>query len=703
MKQSLNRISRKLLALSAVFAAVLVISVSLATAPESQTLEPSARHRLTVQTITQLFEERHYRQANINNELSSKIFDNYLEGLDPNRQYLLAEDVRSFEQYRYDLDETVRHGDLDLVFEIFQILSERTVERMEFAITQLEHEPDFTLDETFVFARSDAPWAEGVDELDDWWGKRVKNDVLSLLLADRTLEDARDVLSKRYGQVIKRVDQINSDDVFETFMNAYAHTLDPHSTYFSPRNSEEYRIQMSLSYEGIGASLQLTDDFVTVQNIIPGGPAAASGKPEINDRITAVGQDIDGELVDVVGWRLDDVVQLIRGPGGSIVRLQILPAGAAPGSEEHVIHLVRDKIKLEAQAAQKNTVTVDRGEDSLTIGVIDVPSFYQDYVARSNGAKDYTSTTSDVRRLVAELLDEDMDGLVIDLRGNGGGHLDEATRLTRLFVDDGPVVQLRSREGRKERIRTFGGGREPEVVYGGPLVVLVNRYSASASEIFAAAIQDYDRGIIVGQRTYGKGSVQHLYPLRATPDNRRGEWGQITLTSGKYYRVTGESTQHRGVRPDIELPSVVDVEEIGESTRDSALPWDTIDPARFVADNPLDAAIDSLVEMHTERTAQSADYGYLLSDIEAYREVRSRQNVSLNLESRREERDAARQQQLERENNRRAAHGLPPVASLDELEEQDLPDVVLQEAAEIVGDMVDITVPAPGQTVSLQR
>ncbi len=703
MKQSLNRISRKLLALSTAFAAVLVISVSLATAPEPQTLEPSARHRLTVQTITKLFEERHYRQASINNEMSSKIFDNYLEGLDPNRQYLLATDVRSFEQYRYELDETVRHGDLDLVFEIFQTLRERTVERMEFATAELEHEPDFTLEETFVFDRTDAPWAEGLDELNEWWGKRVKNDILSLLLADKTLDDAREVLRKRYGRVIKRVGHINSDDVFETFMNAYAHTLDPHSTYFSPRNSEEYRIQMSLSYEGIGASLQLKDDYVTVQDIIPGGPAAASGKPEVNDRITAVGQDIDGDLMDVVGWRLDDVVELIRGPGGSIVRLQILPAGAAPGSEEHVIHLVRDKIKLEAQAAQKKTITVDRGEDTLTIGVIDVPSFYQDYVARSNGAKDYTSTTSDVQRLIEGLLDEGMDGLVVDLRGNGGGHLDEATRLTRLFVDDGPVVQLRSREGRKERIRTFGGGRETQVAYDGPLAVLVNRYSASASEIFAAAIQDYDRGIIVGQQTYGKGSVQHLYPLRATPDNRRGEWGQITLTSGKYYRVTGESTQHRGVRPDIELPSAVDVEQIGESTRDSALPWDTIDPARFVADDSLDEAIDSLVQTHAQRTANSPDYGFLLSDIAAYREVRSRQSVSLNLESRREERDAARQKQLERENTRRVAHGLPRIATLDELEEQDVPDVVLQEAAEIVGDMVDISHPAPGQTVSLQR
>ncbi len=702
----LQRTTRHLLIMLLAIVAGSGLATSLATAPETEILQASPRHRLTAQSITTLFEERHYRRTTIDNDVSSRIFDAYLEALDPNRQYLLAADVSDFEHYRYALDDSVRHGDLEPVFDMFRVLRDRTVERMELARIQLQVKPDFTLDELFEFDRRESPWASDRDVLNEWWRRRVKNDVLSLLLSDRSLEDAVDVLDKRYQQVNRRVDQINSDDVFETFMNAYSHTMDPHSTYFSPRNSEEYRIQMSLSYEGIGASLQLRDDYVTVLSIIPGGPAAVSGKPQIDDRITAVGQEIGGELVDVVGWRLDDVVQLIRGPGGSIVRLQILAAGAAPGSEEQVIHLVRDKIKLEAQAAQKSTVEVARGSEKITIGVIDVPSFYQDFVARAHGDKNYTSTTNDVKRLIEELKAEGLEGLVIDLRGNGGGHLDEATDLTRLFIEDGPVVQLRTRDRNKERIRTFGGSRDETVVYSGPLAVLVNRYSASASEIFAAAIQDYDRGVIVGQQTYGKGSVQHLFPLRPTPKNDRGEWGQLTLTSGKYYRVTGESTQHRGVLPDILLPSAVDASEIGESTRDSALPWDTIDPARFVADDSMDQAIGALVEMHSQRTAVSPDYSYLLSDIEAYQEVRSRDSVSLNLNERREERDASRLAQLQRENSRRAAHGLPPLDSLEELDETELPDVVLQEAAEIVGDMVELDGEPTADlssTVSLQR
>ena len=487
----LQRTTRHLLIMLLAIVAGSGLATSLATAPETEILEASPRHRLTAQSITTLFEERHYRRTTIDNDVSSRIFDAYLEALDPNRQYLLAADVSDFEHYRYALDDSVRHGDLEPVFDMFRVLRDRTVERMELARIQLQVKPDFTLDELFEFDRRESHWASDRDELNEWWRRRVKNDVLSLLLSDRSLEDAVDVLDKRYQQVNRRVDQINSDDVFETFMNAYSHTMDPHSTYFSPRNSEEYRIQMSLSYEGIGASLQLRDDYVTVLSIIPGGPAAVSGKPQIDDRITAVGQEIGGELVDVVGWRLDDVVQLIRGPGGSIVRLQILAAGAAPGSEEQVIHLVRDKIKLEAQAAQKSTVEVARGSEKITIGVIDVPSFYQDFVARAHGDKNYTSTTNDVKRLIEELKAEGLVGLVIDLRGNGGGHLDEATDLTRLFIEDGPVVQLRTRDRNKERIRTFGGSRDETVVYSGPLAVLVNRYSASASEIFAAAIQDF--------------------------------------------------------------------------------------------------------------------------------------------------------------------------------------------------------------------
>ncbi|MEO0975315.1 MAG: S41 family peptidase, partial [Pseudomonadota bacterium] len=427
--------------------------------------------------------------------------------------------------------------------------------------------------ESYYFDREDQPWARTASELDEIWRQRVKNDALSLMLTGKEWEGDDGVAStlrKRYERVLRRTSQLTADEVFESFMNAYADTLDPHSNYFSPRNTEEYRIQMSLSYEGIGASLQLRDDYVTVMNIIAGGPAAIDGSVEQKDRITAVGQGTEGSLVDVIGWRLDDVVELIRGPGGTTVRLQILPAGAAPGSAEKIVALVRDEVRLEAQAAQRETLDIERGDKAYKVGVIKVPSFYQDYAARQAGRKDYTSTTRDVRRLIGELKSEGMDALIVDLRNNGGGHLWEARAMTGLFID-GPVVQFRETSGRVRQLNDI----EPGVAYDGPLAVLVDRYSASASEIFAAAIQDYERGVVIGQNTFGKGSVQNLYDLNRWSSRRStGDMGQLTLTIGKYYRVTGGSTQLRGVAPDIALPSPVDEELVGESTRDTALNWD---------------------------------------------------------------------------------------------------------------------------------
>ena len=389
-------------------------------------------------------------------------------------------------------------------------------------------------------------------------------------------------------------------------MNAVAHNMDPHSSYLSPRQSEEYRIQMSLSYDGIGASLQLEDDYVKVINIIPGGPAHIDGQLKQEDRITAVGEG-SGEPVDVIGWRLDDVVQKIRGPGGTRVRLQVLPAGAAPGSPEKTIELMRDKIKLEEQASKKELLEIPFDGKNYRIGVITVPSFYQDFAARSRGDEDYTSTSRDVTRLIEEFKAEGgIDGLVMDLRANGGGHLSEATELSGLFIERGPIVQLRETRGTIQQL----DDPSPTAVYDGPLAVLVDRYSASASEIFAAAIQDYDRGVIVGQQTFGKGSVQNLFPLDRLM--RGTDNGQLTLTIGKYYRVTGESTQHRGVIPDIELPSMVDTATVGESTRDTALPWDRIQPTRFRADTALAAEIDDLRAHQQLRAANDPEFSYLL-------------------------------------------------------------------------------------------
>jgi len=652
-------------------------------------LGPEARHEKIGQLVSEFIQKSHYRHAEVDDDLSSKVLDRYIYALDNNRMYLLASDVESFEHHRYQLDDMVRSEPLDPVFEIFGVYRTRVRERLNFALLQLETEPDFSIDETYVFDREDLPWLQTEAELDELWRKRVKNDAMNLRLAEKDWTETQEILRKRYTRFLKRMDQINSDDVFETFMNAFAHTLDPHSSYLSPRNSEEYRIQMSLSYFGIGASLQIDDDYVMVINIIPGGPAAIDGKLQPKDRITGVAQGEQGDLIDVIGWRLDDVVQLIRGPADTIVRLQIMPAGALPGTPEKIISLTRNQVKLEEQAAKSETITVPREGRDWSIGVIKVPSFYRDYRALSNGDKDYTSTTKDVRRLIAELEDQGIDGLIIDLRNNGGGHLTEATALSGLFIDNGPVVQLRNSSGRISRLDD--PDPVPRVSYNGPLAVLVNRFSASASEIFAAALQDYARGVIIGQQTFGKGTVQNLYSLDQyvrRPDE--AGLGQLTLTIGKYYRVTGESTQHRGVRPDIALPSAIDVELVGESVRETALPWDTIRTTKFQAGAPLDSTISSLMASHNSRSKDDPDFQYLMAGILDVEQIRAQTSVSLNIEDRRAEREDEINRRLARENERRAALQLEPVATMEELEALEPPDVHLDEAAAIVTDLAEL-------------
>jgi carboxyl-terminal processing protease len=652
------------------------------TSANTQELAPTERHRRVSKLVSNVIERSHYRQSPINDPVSALVLDRYLDQLDGSRSYFLASDIAEFERFRYQLDDAVVQGSLEPVFFIYNRFQQRNRERIAYALELLKTEPDFTVDEYFEFDRAKAPWAKTQEELNEIWRKRVKNDALSLMLTEKPWSEVREILQKRYERVLKRTEQVTSDDIFEVFMNAFAHVFDPHSSYFSPRNSEEYRIQMSLSYEGIGASLQLVDDYVTVLNVLPGGPAALSGKLNPNDRITAVsGQD--GKMIDVIGWRLDDVVQLIRGKVNTVVRLQILPAGATPGSQEKTIELVRNKVTLEAQAAQKEVRKIKRGDRELTVGVINVPSFYQDFEAKASGEKDYRSTTRDVRRLIEQLKAENMDALVMDLRGNGGGHLTEATALTGLFIPSGPIVQLRETGGRVEVL----DDPEPSVAWDGPLIVLVDRFSASASEIFAGAIQDYGRGIIVGQQTYGKGSVQNLYPLDRYALGTDPGFGQLTVTIGKYYRVTGESTQHRGVQPDISLPSAISPQEIGESTRESALPWDRIRPVKFTKAPYWIQTVPELAQAHEQRVQSDPDFKFLLGELESFEKVRSQKKLSLNLQTRVAEREQLEQARLARENERRAAHGLPPIAKLSDLNGAEPPDAVLAEAAQIAADL----------------
>jgi carboxyl-terminal processing protease len=659
-------------------------SAALAAVEPLPPLQIQAKHVPISTNVTKLIEELHYSLPRLDNSLSSAILDEYLDTLDGNRMYFTAADIASFNRLRYELDDRTRTGDLQPVFDIFNLFRKRSGERIDAAIALLATEPDYTLDESFEWDRSELPWPATEAEIAEVWRKNVKSDGLRLMLTGKTWPETAEILKERYERSYKRITQLTTDDVFEIYMNAVAHNMDPHSSYLSPRQSEEYRIQMSLSYDGIGASLQLEDDYVKVINIIPGGPAHIDGQLKQEDRITAVGEG-NGDPVDVIGWRLDDVVQKIRGPGGTRVRLQVLPAGAAPGSPEKTIELTRDKVKLEEQAAKKELLEIPFNGDTYRIGVINVPSFYQDFAARSRGDDDYVSTSKDVARLIEEFKAEGgIDGLVMDLRANGGGHLSEATELSGLFIERGPIVQLRETRGTIQQL----DDPSPTAVYAGPLAVLVDRFSASASEIFAAAIQDYDRGIIVGQQTFGKGSVQNLFPLDRLM--RGTDNGQLTLTIGKYYRVTGESTQHRGVIPDIELPSVVDAATVGESTRDTALPWDRIQPTRFRPDPALSTEIDNLRAHQQTRASSDPEWSFLLSDIAAAKEINAQKTISLNLNARVEENKRIEEGRLSRENARRAALGLEPLTSIDQLQDSSTSGaILLRQAAGIVAEIAE--------------
>ena len=650
--------------------------------------------------ITKFAEQQHYSRARIDNDLSAILLNNYIENLDSNRSFFLQSDIDSIYRYRYSLDNIFRTGesypvgDMQPVFEIFTTYRERVLQNYEFALENLEIEPDFSSQESYEFDRSEAAWAADEEEMREMWRKRTKNDLLSLLLADpdKPWTEAADTLRKRYNRVLKRITELDADDVFEGFMNSFVRTLDPHSSYMSPQQSEEYRIQMSLSYQGIGASLQLSEDeLVTVLNIIPGGPAAIDGKLQATDHILAVGQGADGELVDVVGWMLDDVVKLIRGPADTTVRLQIRPGDATPG-EEYVLSLVRNKIKLEEQAAKSEILEIERDNGTNRIGIITIPGFYQDFEARSRGESDYNSTTRDVKKLIREFQQDErgIDGMVLDLRGNGGGHLSEATALSGLFIPNGPVVQLRHSNGRIE----IQEDPEPSVVYDGPLVVLVNRFSASASEIFAAVIQDYNRGLVIGQQTFGKGTVQSLYLLdQYAPRSAFDGLGQLTLTVGKYYRVTGGSTQNRGVIPDIELPSLLDTTEIGENTKPHALPWDQIQATKFRAVRDERANLSWLSREQLQRAQADPDFQFLLDEIDLVEELREKKTLSLNMEERKSEQETRKAERLKRINFRRAARGLEVIESLDgiEDEEEEQTDVLLNQAAEILTDVLNET------------
>ena len=595
-------------------------------------LKPKEEHPSEAYVITNLLKRLHYRKLPLSDSISSVIYDNYFKSLDPNKAYFYAADVKKFESLRYSLDDQIPAGELQFAYDVFTLYRERALTQIDYVFELLQTEFDFSMDETYVFDRENEDWPTNQKEQNEIWRKIIKNQALSYKLAGREWEDISKSLTTRYKRIQKALYQYNSEDVFQSYMNAYTNAYDPHTDYFSPPDAANFQIEMGLSLEGIGARLAQNLDYTEVAEIIPGGPAYKSKALQKDDRIIGVAQGDDGEFLDVIGWRIDDVVAKIRGPKGTVVRLQILKASKGINALPDTLRLVRDKIKLEDQAAKAEMIPISEGNSVYNLGVITIPSFYLNFDDLRAGVEDYRSTTRDVRKLITELKEQGMDGLLIDLRFNGGGALQEAIELSGLFIPDGPVVQVRNYNETVDRMDDEDGG---EVFYHGPLAVLVNRGSASASEIFSGAIQDYKRGIIIGESTFGKGTVQNIIELNRYIRNPDLNLGQIKMTLAKFYRVSGSSNQRVGISPDVQFPSIYSQDDFGEASRENALPWDEIASAKFdPTNNVSEDLLDYLNKLYRDDLNNDPDLQKLVRDIEKAKKNRERTSVSLNLEER---------------------------------------------------------------------
>lgn len=675
------------------FASTLLWALS---SPAWSVIEYTEAQRDTIVEMVAQLQERHYSKLPYDDTLSSQHLDNYINSLDRGKMFFTASDIADFEQYRTVMDDQLRDGKLDAGFSIFNRYHQRLQDRLENLISTLPDAVaaiDFNVNESIPLDDKGLQWAKDNSELDDRWRKQLKNQVLSLKLADKAADEIVPTLAKRYTSQLKSVQQYNSQDVFQIYANALAELYDPHTNFLSPQSTENFNINMSLSLEGIGAVLQKDDEYTKVSSLVAKGPADKAGELQPSDRIVAVGQGVEGPLEDIIGWRLDEVVELIRGPKDTTVRLEVIPAKSKTPDERKVITIVRNKVKLEEQSAQKEVLKIPNGDETIKIGVITIPAFYIDFDAMRRGEKDYKSTTRDVKILLQELQSEGVDGIIVDLRNNGGGSLQEANELTGLFIEYGPTVQIRHSSHRVWR----DGKRLKSPYYDGPMLVLVNRLSASASEIFAGALQDYRRALVVGDRSFGKGTVQTLIPLTE---------GQLKITESKFYRISGESTQHRGVVPDVEFPSIYDTEEIGESALDHALNWDQIDPVRHVNYGDLSSVLPAIQTQFMERSAHDPDFIFLEDQVELAQEVRNITDLPLNEKARIALRDSQEEKALGIENKRRKAKGEELLTSLehdteetDDLSEQaviddedkdeeDADDVLLNEAGRVLADIL---------------
>ncbi|ESP93312.1 MULTISPECIES: carboxy terminal-processing peptidase [Pseudoalteromonas] len=644
---------------------------SVVTEKDIPVLKPELQHATATKRVTSKFTRDHYKRFKLNETLSEEIFDRYVETLDYNKSIFLQSDVDAFKQHKAKFDEALMSGKLDFAFEMFNVSMKRRFERFEYAISLLDKEMKFDTPDAFYYDREEAKFAKDQAELNEFWRQRVKSDALRLKLTGKDWEGIKEILAKRYKNAQKRLVQTNNEDAYQIVMNSFARSVEAHTSYLSPRRAEQFKMDMDLELEGIGAVLGYDEDYTIIRSLVPGGPADKSEKIKADDKIIGVAQDGE-EFVDVIGWRLDDVVDLIKGPKGTKVRLQYLKGSDSHGTPK-IVEITRDKIRLEDRAAKSSVFEAQYSDLTSKIGVIEIPSFYN-------------NLSEDVLKEIKSLKAQKVDGIVIDLRQNGGGSLYEAKKLSGLFIDKGPIVQIHTANNRIDVQKDQDG----KTYYEGPMTVLVDRYSASASEIFAAAMQDYGRAVVIGEQTFGKGTVQQHRGLRKTYDLFENPLGSITYTIAKFYRINGGSTQNKGVIPDILLPSFIEPEEWGESQEDNALPWDSIARAKYKTIDDLTSVIGHLNEKHNKRIAKEPEFSYVFDDIKRYKEQETEVSISLVESERKKEREERDQRALVRTNERLKRLGMEAIEKLD-----DVPDVIsdldpyLEEAALITQDMIN--------------
>ncbi|HET8828038.1 MAG TPA: carboxy terminal-processing peptidase [Pelobium sp.] len=631
--------------------------------PGSNNLKPDPRQGKVAQEIAGLLSTISYKKVTLNDSISSIIFENYLKQMDGNKSYFLASDIKNFEQYRNTFDNDLKNGDLSAAFFMFNTYQKRYNEKINFSLKQLDEKFDFTKNDVYVYDREKLPWFKNQQESDQSWRNKVKYDYLNLKLTAQKDSAIKASLKKRYNNLLAQSNKINNQDAFQIFMTAFTDAVDPHTSYFNPANAANFNIDMARSLEGIGATLASENEFVTIKSVITGGPADKSKQLKIDDKIIGVAQGSE-DFVDVVGWRLDNAIELIRGKKGTTVRLKILSKGQDLSAKPKLVTMVREKIILEDQSAQKKIKTYTKDGKTYKYGIIEIPAFYADWVEMQKGNPNYKSTTRDVKVILDSLKQDNIDGLIIDLRGNGGGSLTEAIDLTGLFIETGPVVQTKSYRGKVE----VDEDTDPAIFWDGPLAVMTDRFSASASEIFAGAIQDYGRGIVVGNTTYGKGTVQSAIKMKRINPAFSDKDDQINLTMAKFYRISGSSTQHKGVTPDIEFPTVFPADKYGESAEPSALPWDEIASSKFTKIADLSSAIAELDAKHDARMKTSKEYTYLLQDIAEFKKRNTDVSLPLNEIALKKQREELEAKNLKRENERRVSRGLPPIPKKDKNE-----------------------------------